>query len=245
MGRLSITTVVAALVLAGAGATFAAAPPAYVKAAVEDAGRPQADKDNDKLRKPDEMVVLADIKPGSDVLEILPGGGYFSRVFSKAVGAKGHVYEAITAPAAGRGPPAIRAIAGDAAYSNITVIEGPLDQVKTPTKVDVAWTSRNYHDLPPAVRPGVNKAVFDALKPGGVYVVLDHSAPKGAGETAHLTLHRADEDIVKSEVLAAGFKLDKEYDSLRNPADDRTKRVFDNAVRGQTDQFILKFRKPK
>jgi len=245
MGRLSITAVVAALLLAGAGATVAAAPPAYVKAAVEDAGRPQTDKDNDKLRKPDEMVVLADIKPGSNVLEILPGGGYFSRIFSKAVGARGHVYEAITAPAAGRGPPAIRAIAGDAAYSNITVIEGPLDQVKTPAKVDVAWTSRNYHDLPPAVRPGVNKAVFDALKPGGVYVVLDHSAPKGAGEAAHQTLHRADEDIVKTEVLAAGFKLDKEYDTLRNPSDDRTKRVFDNAVRGQTDQFILKFRKPK
>ena len=251
MGRLSITTVVAAIILAGAGATVAAAPPAYVKAAVEDAGRPQADKDNDALRKPDEMVVLAGIKPGSSVLEILPGGGYFARVFSKSVGAKGHLYEAITtppAPAAGapaRPPPAIRGSAGGAADSNITVIEGPQDQVKTPAKVDVAWTSRNYHDLPPAVRPGVNKAVFDALKPGGVYVVLDHSAAKGAGEAAHQTLHRADEDIVKAEVLAAGFKLDKEYDTLRHPADDRSKRVFDNAVRGQTDQFILKFRKPK
>jgi predicted methyltransferase len=245
MGRLSITTVAAAVLLAAASMSVAAAPPAYVKAAVEDASRPQADKDNDKLRKPDEMVVLADIKPGSDVLEILPGGGDFTRVFSKAIGAKGHLYEAITAPAAGRGPPAVRAIAGGGAYTNINVIEGPLDQIKTPAKVDVAWTSRNYHDLPPAVRPGVNKAVFDALKPGGVYVVLDHSAPKGAGEAAHLTLHRADEDIVKTEVLAAGFKLDKEYDALRNPNDDRTKRVFDNAVRGQTDQFILKFRKPK
>ena len=75
--------------------------------------------------------------------------------------------------------------------------------------------------------------------------MLDHSAPKGAGETAHLTLHRADEDIVKAEVLAAGFKLDKEYDTLHNPNDDRTKRVFDAAIRGDTDQFILKYRKPK
>jgi predicted methyltransferase len=245
MGKLSITTVVAAVVLAGAGLVSAASPPAYVSAALADAGRPQADKDNDRLRKPAEMVALADIKPGTKVLELIPGGGYFTRIFSKVVGPKGHLYEANAAPAPGRPPPAIRAIAADAAYSNITVIEGPLDQLKTPEKVDVAWTSRNYHDLPPAVRPGVNKAVFDALRPGGVYIVLDHSAPKGAGEAAHQTLHRADEDIVKKEVLAAGFRLDKEYDTLRNPKDDRTKRVFDNAVRGQTDQFILKFRKPR
>ena len=245
MVRLSITSVIVALAFAGTTASIAQAPPAYVTAAVNDAARPAADKDRDVHRKPAEMLAIAEIKPGAKVGELIPGGGYFTRIFSKAVGPTGKVYALITAPAAGRGPPAVRAIAGDAGYSNVTVIEGPLDQFKTPEPVDVVWTSQNYHDLPPAVRPGVNKAVFASLKPGGIYLVLDHSAPKGAGEAAHQTLHRADEDIVKTEVAAAGFKLDKEYDNLRNASDDRTKRVFDAAVRGDTDQFILKYRKPK
>lgn len=245
MGRLSTTTIAAglAVALSLSAAAVAQAPPAYVVAALADAGRPQADKDNDALRKPAEMVALAEIKPGSKVGELLPGGGYFTRIFSRVVGPPGKVYAIITPPAAGRGPPAVRAIAET--NTNVVVVEGPLDQFKTPEPVDVIWTSRNYHDLPPAGRPAVNKAVFAALKPGGIYVVLDHSAPKGAGEAAHQTLHRADEDIVRTEVLAAGFKLDKEYDTLRNPADDRSKRVFDGDVRGHTDQFILKFRKPK
>lgn len=245
MARLSITTIAAGLILAGgiSVAAIAQSPPAYVTAALADAGRPQADKDNDVNRKPAEMLALAEIKQGTKVGELLPGGGYFTRIFSKAVGPTGKVYAGITPPAAGRGPPAVRGIAET--YTNVSVIEGPLDQYKTPEPVDVVWTSRNYHDLPPAIRPAVNKAVFASLKPGGVYVVLDHSALKGAGEAAHQAVHRADEDIVKTEVLAAGFKLDKEYDTLRNPADDRSKRVFDGDVRGHTDQFILKFRKPK
>lgn len=246
MGRLSITIVAAGLALSvgACASTGGGAGGGYAAAAVADAGRPQADKERDVHRKPAEMLALAGIKPGSKVGELIPGGGYFTRIFSKAVGPKGKVY-AIINPTTPQRPAAVRAIAADAAYSNVAVVEGPLNEFKLPEQVDVVWTSQNYHDLPPAARGRINKAVYDALKPGGVYIVLDHSAPKGAGEAAHSTLHRGDEDLIKAEVAAAGFKLDKEYDTLRNPKDDRTKRVFDAAVRGDTDQFILKYRKPK
>jgi predicted methyltransferase len=88
-----------------------------------------------------------------------------------------------------------------------------------------------------------NKAVFDALKPGGTYVVLDHAAP-GTGLSATETLHRIDPAVVKTEVEAAGFKFVGEDDSLKNPADDHSKKVFDPSIRGKTDQFVYKFKKP-
>lgn len=240
-----------ALVTMAACATDMVAPDApHVVAAVANSARPKADTDRDSHRKPAEMLAFAGVKPGTVIGELIPGGGYFTRVFSKAVGPTGKVYALIAPvapPAAGAAPRpvAVRTIAADPAYSNVTVIEGPLTSFKTPQPVDLVWTSQNYHDLRPADRPGVNKAAFDALKPGGIYIVLDHSAVKGAGEGVHLTLHRADEDIVRAEVLAAGFKLEGESTVLRNPADNRTTRVFDNVIRGDTDQFILKFRKPR
>ena len=245
MTRLSITALAAALALAGGASAIAQAPPAYVTAAINDAGRPAADKERDVHRKPADMLAIAEIKAGTKVGELIPGGGYFTRIFSKAVGPTGKVYALINPPVEGRPPPAVNAIAADAGYSNVSVVAGALTDFKTPEPVDVVWTSQNYHDLPPAARPGVNKAAFAALKPGGIYIVLDHSAPKGAGEAAHSTLHRADVDIVKAEVAAAGFRLEKEFDTLANAKDDRTKRVFDAAVRGDTDQFILKYRKPR
>ena len=97
----------------------------------------------------------------------------------------------------------------------------------------------------PADVPAFNKAVFAALKPGGVYVVLDHAAVAGSGISATETLHRIDPARVKSDVLAAGFKLDAESTILANAADDHTKKVFDPSVRGHTDQFLFRFKKPK
>lgn len=246
MGRLSMTAVAVGLMLS-AGACATSSQPdnsAAIAAAVADAARPKADVERDANRKPAEMLAIAGVGPGSKVAELIPGGGYFTRIFSKAVGPSGRVYAVISPPNPQR-PAAVKALAADPAYPNITVIEGAVPQFTTPEKVDVVWTSQNYHDIPAAQRGQLNKAVFEALKPGGVYVVLDHSAPKGAGEAAHSTLHRADEDIVRAEIAAAGFQLVQAYDTLKNSGDDRTKRVFDAAVRGDTDQFILKYRKPR
>src|SRR5690606_15038192 len=160
-------------------ALAADAPPAVIAAAVADAARPEADRVRDADRKPAEVAALAGIKAGSKIAEMWPGGGYFTRIFSKAVGPQGVVYAWAPAapPNATRDPAAaIRALAAEAGYSNVKVVS--LDPaVALPEQVDVVWTSLNYHDM--HNRPGgyidaVNKAAFGALKPGGVYVVIDH-----------------------------------------------------------------------
>jgi len=119
----------------------------------------------------------------------------------------------------------------------------------TPEPVDLVWTSQNYHDLhdsfaKPADLAQVNAAIFRALKPGGIYVVLDHAALPGSGLSATETLHRIDPATVRAEVEAAGFVYVGESDVLRNPNDPHTAKVFDPSIRGHTDQFVFKFRKP-
>jgi predicted methyltransferase len=228
--------------------------PDAVAAAIADAGRPDADRQRDASRKPAETLAFAGIKPGDRVAELLPGGGYFTRLFSKVAGAAGHVYALVPAPAPDA--PAdtpdfaarVKAIAADPNYSNVSVVVEPFAQLKAPEPVDLVWTSQNYHDLHNF--PGVDVAVFnqlvwDALKPGGIYMVLDHAAEPGSGVRDTATLHRIDAETVKKEVLAAGFVFVGSSDLLHRNEDTHTVKVFDPSVRGKTDQFILKFRKPK
>ncbi|MBW8784755.1 MAG: class I SAM-dependent methyltransferase [Novosphingobium sp.] len=223
-----------------------AVPPA-IAAAVADPLRPAEDRPRDPLRKPAEVVAFAGVKPGDTVAEFLPGRGYFTRILAKAVGPAGHVYAIVPQSQAQRpgGLDAINAIA--AAYPNVTVVPVDLTTFTLPTKVDVAWTSENYHDLhngPTANPVAFDRAVFAALKPGGVFYIEDHSAP-GTGVTATNTLHRIDPAAVISEVTSAGFRLEARSDLLANPADPHTARVFDPAIQGHTDKFAFRFRKPK
>ncbi len=226
--------------------------PSYVVAALGDPGRPKADRDRDAARKPGEVIAWAGIKPGMKVADLIPGGGYFTRIFSKVVGPKGHVYayvpDELTKLA--KRPPAVKAIADDAAYKNVTLILRLLGQFGAPEKLDVVWTAQNYHDMHdsfmgPADLKVVNRAIYNSLKPGGVFIVIDHSAEPGSGLRDTETLHRIDADTVKKEVLAAGFIFEGETKVLRNPKDDRSLKVFDPKVRGETDQFVYKFRKPR
>ena len=115
--------------------------------------------------------------------------------------------------------------------------------------VDLVWTVQNYHDVPnggggEVALAAFNNAVFKALKPGGIYIVVDHVAPAGSGLADTNTLHRIDPAIVKKQVLAAGFQWVGESKVLANPKDDHTLKVFDPKIRGFTDQFVYKFRKP-
>ncbi len=222
--------------------------PDAIAAAIADPGRPQADVKADALRKPAEMLEFAGIKPGMKVMDMMPGGGYFTRLFAKAVGPTGFVYSfqptEFDAFLHGR-KPAIDDVA--LSYPNVSVIKAPIEHLTAPEPLDLVWTSQNYHDLKNFKTVDTNvvdRAVFKALKPGGIFIVLDHSAPKGSGVSDTDTLHRIDEDVVKKEVTAAGFELVGESNALRNPADTRTLKVFDPQIRGHTDQFILKFRKP-
>jgi len=246
-----VVAVVTAALLASPAIAAPTANPAGIAAAVADSARPQADRDRDANRKPAECLAFAGVKPGNRVADLIPGSGYFTRLFSIAVGAKGYVYAYTPSDLDARmkKPPAVIAIAADPHYANVSVIHAPIAKFVAPEKLDIVWTSQNYHDLHdaffgPADISAVNKAIYDALKPGGIFIVLDHAAERGSGLRDTDTLHRIDEAAVKKEVEAAGFRLVAESFVLHNPADPHTAKVFDPSIRGKTDQFILKFRKP-
>ena len=245
--------ILSAALLASAATAFAAAPTAQMKAAVADSGRPSADTQRDENRKPAEMLAFAGITPGKVVVD-LPGGGYFTRIFAKAVEPNGRVYAYFGTQydariKSGGKDPDYQFADLKQTYKNLGVIHGFLPQFVTPEPVDVVWTSQNYHDMHNKQYAmdvnEVNKSVFKSLKPGGTYVIIDHKAAETAGDDVTETLHRIKESTVKKEVEAAGFKLVAEGHDLTFPGDDGTKRVFENDVRGKTNQFMLKFQKPK
>ena len=133
--------------------------------------------------------------------------------------------------------------------ANTELLMQAADALAAPEPVDVVFTAQNYHDYPvdfmgPTDTAVLNKAVYDALKPGGLYIVIDHVAEAGSGLRDVGTLHRIDPALVKQQVEAAGFEYRAESDILRNEADDHTLKVFDPSVRGKTDQFVYRFRKP-
>lgn len=251
---LAVGTLVVALAFSVTDARTASSIPKAIAAAVADPARPEADRQSDADRKPAESLAFAGLKPGEKVADLIPGSGYFTRIFSVAVGPKGHVFAAPqprrpNAPEGSPDPAApVQAIAADPHYNNVTVVQASPTNLVLPEPVDVVWTSRNYHDfhnIPNADVGAIDKLIFNALKPGGVFIVLDHAAEQGSGFRDTSTLHRIDPEAVKKEVEAAGFKLEAESDLLRRPDDPHTGKVFDPAIKGKTDQFILKFRKPK
>lgn len=218
-----------------------AATPAHIAAAVATPDRPAADQARDADRKPAAMLEFADVRAGQSVAELLPGAGYFTRIFSKAVGDKGKVYGVTF----GDGAP-IKAIGATPGYGNVSFIPYTAGAFTVPEPVDLVWTSQNYHDAynrNPETAATLDKAAFAALKPGGIYIVLDHKAVPGIGDP--VALHRIDPEVVKKQVLAAGFEFVGESKALENKADPHNVGVRDPGVQGKTDQFILKFRKPK
>ena len=186
-------------------------------------------------------MAFSRVKPGDTVLELVPGSGYWSRVFSAIVGPEGKVYLAVPEPMQKYSE---ETMALPESLTNTEVLVQPADALSAPTPVDVVFTAQNYHDYPDAFMGPTDPAVFDALKSGGRYVVIDHVAAAGSGLRDTETLHRIDADLVRKQVEAAGFEYMGESDVLRNEQDDHTLKVFDPAVRGHTDQFIYKFRKP-
>lgn len=219
-----------------------------IKEALADPKRPADQVAQDASRKPAETIAFAGIKPGQQVADFLPGGGYFTRLLSDVVGPTGHVTMLETTRWGADNIASDQKVI-DQGYKNVSLDTAPFGQFHLAAPVDVFFTARNYHDLLIA-KYGVvdmaafNRQVFAALKPGGIYLVLDHSAPDGSGSAGTTTNHRIDEALVKSQVTAAGFKFEGESQVLRNPADDRKLSVFDKKIQGHTDQFILKFRKP-
>ena len=227
----------------------AAQIPADITAAINSPERPAADKELDAGRRPDQILAFYDIKPGMKIADIFAGGGYMTELYARIVGPSGTVYSQN-----GPFPEKFRKI-GDAweqrlkepALKNVVKVSKPFNAPDLlpvpPDSLDAVIIHLNYHDLVgfKLDRENLNAAVFKALKPGGVYGIVDHSAAAGTGDTETATLHRIDEDFLIKDVEKAGFKLSGASSALRHPEDDRTWLVFKH--RGQTDRFMLKFTK--
>jgi predicted methyltransferase len=225
-----------------------------VAAAVADPARAPTDIPRDANRKPAEILAFAQVKPGQKIVDFMPGQGYYTRILSKVAGAKGKVYAyvpmadnaALQKPIGTRPVDDMLSISNVYDYANVMVLWEKAEEFGVPEQIDLVWTTDNYHDLHTkalhADVPKIDAAIFRDLKPGGVFLVVDHAAAKGTGFNAAETLHRSDEDAVKAEVTAAGFVLDGESRALANGNDDHTKPVF--AMHDKTDQFALRFKKP-
>jgi predicted methyltransferase len=194
-----------------------------------------------------EVIQFIGLKKGDKVADIV--AGRLTASLAQAVGPSGTVYALETAEIVKAHPEIMPLMQGLASQSPNVIVSAVPVASALPAGLDAVFIRQDYHDLydkfmGPADVPAFNKAVFAALKPGGVYVVLDHAAAAGSGIGATETLHRIDPARVKSDVLAAGFKLDAESSILANKADDHTKNVFDPSIRDQTDQFLFRFKKP-
>ena len=231
------------LALAGSGCSQAPPPPSpspdvplvdVIAAAIADPGR-EAQKAADARRRPLPLMILAGAKPGDHVLDLIPGNGYWTRIFSKIVGPDGKVHavwpHAYARFAAGN-VEALKALSGSAPYANIKTLVQPSTILGAPERLDVVWTSQNYHDYPAEFMgktdpASLNRAVFDMLKPGGTYVIVDHRAAAGRGMADVERLHRIDPSIVRRQVEAAGFVFAGESEVLANRADPLDIPVFD------------------
>jgi len=246
--RFLLSTIAAAAMTTGVLAQDKAAPagPAITRALADPARADQAG--DDARRQAAAVLAFSGVKPGDTVIDYLPGAGYWTRIFTGVVGPKGKVYAVW--PAAGakyaeKSLPALQA----RGLTNVTAAVQATNLPTAPQPVDLFWTVQNYHDIPnkgagePALR-AFDAAVFKLLKKGGTYVVIDHADKPGSGMSGTETVHRIDPAAVRRQIEATGFRFVGASKVLANPADDHSKNVFDPAIRGKTDQFVLKFRKP-
>jgi len=236
------------------GGCHAAAPKpgTSIAQAVADPARPAGFRAADSFRMPAETLAFSGIRAGMTVGEFYPGGGYFTRMLSDVVGPSGHIY---TIENAGWNDSVKddQKMLAEGKWMNVSLDVQPFGTVKFAKPLDLAWVTQNYHDLKiDKYGPGgkavdtvaFDRAVYKALKPGGIFFILDHQGPAGMSEADIAKMHRINRDLVVKEVTSAGFKLAGEGKFLRRSGDDHTKPIFDPSVRGHTDQYALKFVKP-
>jgi predicted methyltransferase len=248
--RLTLLCVALSLAICAPATQAVAAPPDFA-AALADPQRPAAERERDALRRPAEVLTFAEIEPGEKVGDYIMGGGYWTRILSGLVGPQGKVYafqpDEFIAFRAAYGEEQDAAVAGRA---NVTALRGPVAAPPFPESLDTLITVQNFHDLylgamPAGTAEKAVEALFAALKPGGTLLVVDHSAAAGSGTAAANTLHRIDKQAAIDALAAAGFVLEAESDLYARPDDPRTANVFAPEIRGKTDQFVLRFRKPE
>ena len=215
-----------------------------MKAALASPDRPQAEKARDEARKPIDTIQFAGIKTGQTVLEVIAVGGWFTEVLSAAVGPTGKVYAQNPMFFTSRPGFAEAEKAQDDRLKNVTPIHGDLPDASLTGKADAALTALNLHDIynsaGEAAAVALCKGVYDDLKPGGTFTVIDHVGIAGQDNAM---FHRIQLAQAKEVLTKAGFKIDAESDLLKNPKDDHTKGVRDPSVSGHTDQFLIRAKK--
>lgn len=213
-----------------------------------DTSRPQADRDGDAARRPQDVIRFFGIERGDHVADLLAGGGYWTRILVPLVGPSGRVYAGNNPFFAEYFKEPFDALLAQPAFASVVRVDGPVDAIALPTdgSLDAVIMVNAYHDLflTQENRGALNRKVLAALKPGGVYGIIDHAAAAGAGATAVETLHRIEKRTVVDEIQAAGFTLAREGTFLANAADDHSAAIFAPAVAGKTDRFVLRFEKP-
>jgi predicted methyltransferase len=221
-------------------------------AALADPGRKEQREAADDRRKPGSLIALAGVKPGHNVLDLIPGAGYWTRIFRKIVGSQGKVYavwpQAYARTATGN-VQTLRQLSADKYYGNIVTLVEPTTTLTAPEPLDVIWTAQNFHDYPDEFMgkgdpAALARDAFKLLKPGGTFMIVDHMAKPGRGLADTDTLHRIDPAAVRRIVEGVGFRFAGESEVLNNPADPLDIPVFDKAIRGRTSQFAYKFVKP-
>jgi predicted methyltransferase len=221
---------------------------ADIGAILADTSRPQADRDRDAGRAPAQVLEFFGVGPGDSVADLLSGGGYWTRIIVPIVGDEGRVYAGNNPFYMGFFGEAFDALLAEPAFGDVVRIDGPVDALPLPQdgSLDVVIMSQAYHDLVLGEedRDEMNRRVFAALKSGGVYGIVDHAAAPGSGTSATESLHRIDRQFVIDEIEAAGFDLAADSNVLANPDDDHSVAIFDPAISGQTDRFVLRFVKP-
>lgn len=217
--------------------------------ALAQASRPPEDKTADGFRHPKELVEFSQLKTGETVLDIIPGKGYFARLFISVVGPKGKYIGYVPKEVENSPYKIVEGAKGAVVGAkNASVVVVPTTE-QAAENVDLIWISQNYHDfhVPSFIKmdvPAFNKIMFKMLRPGGRIVIVDHVAAAGSDDAVVEKLHRIDPAVVRKELEAAGFVFDAESAALKQK-DDHKLNVFDPAIRGKTDQFTYRFIKPK
>ena len=236
-------------------AAIPAAPPASIAAAVAAPGRTADNVKLDESRKPAEVLEFLGLRPGMNALDLFGANAYWAEIVAPAVGPKGHV--TVWEPTQFYSPKSKAAFeAFEAKTPNVSIVASPFEAAALPANyADFVMLNLNYHDtywhsekygIPKMDPDAFLKAVYAAMKPGAVIGVIDHAASPGGDTRATVEkFHRIDPAVVKADFERAGFQFAGSSDLLRNPADDHSLPVFDAQVRGKTDRFMFKFKKPR
>lgn len=227
-------------------------PAAHVTAALDDPDRWERDRERDTRSKPAEVLGFIGVEPGMSVLDLFTGGGYWAELFAGAVGTTGSVVAHTNTAYRNFAGPLLTSRFANERVPGVVVIDSEIDDLALGReRFDLIFIGLGYHDLyfyadfwPLPGRDRFFAQIFAALKPGGIIAIVDHAAAPGTASRAVQTLHRIDEDYARADWERAGFEFIGASEVLRNTADDRTVSVFDDGIRGHTDRFVYRFRKP-